>query len=136
MPQPVQTPKIPAIVQSVSAQDAASVDQSQTSSKSASIQTLHSTLLATPTPPESFAPDLTIAKSAALLGPPISVESDKKANDTANPTQLQPSSPVESATTQPQLTTYHSAAFSEEATTAQADNSLATVPEPSTTPNT
>lgn len=144
MPQPVQPPQTPAIVQSVSVQDAAT-DQSQNTSSTASIQTLQSTLLATPTPPENFAPEsLTIAKSAALLGPPISVgysvEGDKKANDTANtPTQLQPNSSVEKAATPAPakvITTYRSAAFADEATTAQADNSLATIPETSATPNT
>jgi hypothetical protein len=114
MPQPVQPPQVPAIIQSVSSQDAAIPNQSfqRTSSNSASIQTLQTKVLATPTPPESFAPEsspLTIAKSAALLGPPISVgeavssnQSDKKAGDSVrSPTQLHsPSSPpVESATT-------------------------------------
>jgi hypothetical protein len=146
MPQPVQPPQIPAIIQSVSAQDAASPDQFQsTSSKSVSIQTLHSTLLATPTPPENFAPEssLTIAKSAVLLGAPISVgysnQSDKKAVDGANPTSLQPPSSVESATTaQPPLATYRSAAFSNEATTTPPAKveSLATASEPSSTPTT
>jgi hypothetical protein len=77
MPQPVQPPEIPAIIQPSIAEDAASLDKSSNgTSVSASTQTLQAGVLATPTPPETFAPEsspLTVAKSAALLGPPISV---------------------------------------------------------------
>ncbi len=77
MPQPVQPPEIPAIIQPSIAEDAASLDKSANgTSVSASTQTLQAGVLATPTPPETFAPEsspLTVAKSAALLGPPISV---------------------------------------------------------------
>lgn len=133
MPQPVQPPKLPAIIQSVSAQDAAIPDQSSqgTLSKSASTQ-IQIRALATPTPPENFAPEsspLTITKSAALLGPPISVDrsvflnqsDSKKVADSANsPTPLpsESSPPPKEATikdSQAKITslpTYQSSAFS------------------------
>jgi lipopolysaccharide export system protein LptA len=158
MPQPVQPPKIPAIIHSVSTQDAAIPDQSspRISRQSASTQTLPTKVLATPTPPESFAPEsssLTISKSAALLGPPISVgssvssnQSEKKVGDSANSVlSYSPSSSSanQATTSAPEakvssLATYHSAAFAEEMTPApQAkDNSLATATEPSSTPTT
>lgn len=160
MPQPVQPPQVPAIIQSVSSQDAASPDQSlpRISSTSASTQTLPTKVLATPTPPENFAPEsspLTIAKSAALLGPPISVgdsvssnQSDQQAGDNLNstlPSYSPISSSVENGTTvAPQaklnsLATYRSAAFADEATTLAPQttvNPLATATEPSSTPTT
>ncbi len=76
MPQPVQPPVNPAIIQPVAAENAASLEQfSLGTSKSASTQTRQTNRLVTPTPPESFAPEsspLTYSKSAVLLGSPIS----------------------------------------------------------------
>ena len=101
MPQPVQPPEIPAIIQPVAAENAASSDKfSIGTSKSASTQTLQTNALPTPTPPENFAPEpspLTFAKSAALLGPPISAshslppnesEIEKAVDGETAPTQL------------------------------------------------
>ena len=106
MPQPVQPPETPAIIQTVTAEDAASPIQSSNGvSVSASNRMLPSGVLATPTPPESFAPEyspLTVAKSAALLGSPISVgqtsfsEEKNRSTDVENyqPT-LRSTNPVE-----------------------------------------
>lgn len=80
MPQPAQPPETPVIIQTATPKDAANLDRfSQRTSISATTQTLPTGVLATPAPPETFAPEsspLTIAKSAALLGPPISVGHD------------------------------------------------------------
>ena len=78
MPQPVQPPETPAIIQSVTAEDAAPLDKSSSGNlESLPTPTLLTGVVATPTPPETFTPEssslLTAAKSAALLGPPISV---------------------------------------------------------------
>jgi hypothetical protein len=77
MPQPIQPPETPAIVQPVASENALSLNQSSKRTPiSVSNRTLSTGLLATPTPPETFAPEyslLTAHKSAALLGPPISI---------------------------------------------------------------
>ena len=77
MPQPVQPPEIPAIIQPASFEDATSPDQlSNGTPVSVSNRTLPTEVIATPTSTETFAPEsssLTASKSAALLGPPISV---------------------------------------------------------------
>jgi hypothetical protein len=78
MPQPVQPPETPAIIQSVTAEDAAPLDKSSSGNlESLRTPTLPTGVVAIPTPPETFTPEssslLTAAKSAALLGPPISV---------------------------------------------------------------
>ncbi|MBD0343695.1 MAG: DUF3769 domain-containing protein [Coleofasciculus sp. Co-bin14] len=77
MPQPIQPPETPAIVQPVASENALSLNQSSNKTPiSVSNRTLPPGLLATPTPTETFAPEyslLTAHKSAALLGPPISI---------------------------------------------------------------
>ncbi len=77
MSQPVQPPEIPAIIQTVTSEKAANLDQfSNGTQVSAQTQTLLTEVLATPTPPRIFTPEslsLTAEKSAALLGPPISI---------------------------------------------------------------
>lgn len=77
MPQPVQPPETPAIVQSVSTNEAANLDQASIETTGASLsRSLLTGAIPTPTPPESFAPEsspLRASKSAALLGPPISI---------------------------------------------------------------
>jgi Protein of unknown function (DUF3769)/LptA/(LptD N-terminal domain) LPS transport protein len=132
MPQPVQPPQVPAIVQPASSPDAASLDHSFQESRPASTQTLQSKVIATPTPPENFAPEssqLKISKSAAFLGPPISVgtavfanqsEPKRVATSENAPTQLPSASPppkVEATVIATQkeafLPTYRSSAFSE-----------------------
>lgn len=102
MPQPVQPPVNPAIIQPVAAENAASLEQfSLETSKSASTQTRQTNRLVTPTPPESFAPEsspLIYSKSAVLLGSPISAthflpsnesELKKAAAGTASSTPIQ-----------------------------------------------
>jgi hypothetical protein len=75
MPQPVQPPDFPAIIESVTTEDAVDFEHSSTeipdlqSSRSQGLQSL-----ATPTPPETFYPESSpskVYKTAALLGPPI-----------------------------------------------------------------
>ncbi|HEY9673938.1 MAG TPA: DUF3769 domain-containing protein [Waterburya sp.] len=77
MPQPVQPPETPAIIQPVATKDAANFSPSSTETPSAALsRSLLAGVIATPTPPEIFAPESssgTAYKSAALLGPPISV---------------------------------------------------------------
>ena len=77
MPQPVQPPETPAITQTATSQKAANLDQFSNGPQ-VSVQTpkVLTERLATPTPPETFTPEfsaLTAEKSAALLGPPISI---------------------------------------------------------------
>ncbi len=77
MPQPVQPPEIPAIIKPVATKDAANLAQSSTETPPAALsRSLPAEVIPTPTRPEAFAPEfssLTAYKSAALLGPPISV---------------------------------------------------------------
>jgi lipopolysaccharide export system protein LptA len=77
MPQPVQPPETPAIVQSVSTNEAVTLDQASIETAGTSLsRSLLTGAIPTPTPPESFAPEsspLRASKSAALLGPPISI---------------------------------------------------------------
>jgi hypothetical protein len=77
MPQPVQPPETPAIIRPVTSEDEVRLDKaSNDTSVAVPNQTGQTGVLATPTPPETFAPEsssLRIEKSAALLGPPISV---------------------------------------------------------------
>ena len=77
MPQPVQPPEIPAIIQPVSTENALSLNASKNGTPgSVSNRTLPTGVLATSTPTETFAPEfslLTAHKSAALLGPAISI---------------------------------------------------------------
>ncbi len=77
MPQPVQPPETPAIIQPVIYNDAVNLNQSaiETQGKELS-RSLSRQESPTRTPPESFAPEpspLTASRSAALLGPPISI---------------------------------------------------------------
>lgn len=77
MPQPVQPPETPAIIKPVTSEDEVRLVQSSNStSVTVPTQTLPTRGLATPTPPETFAPEsssLRLEKSAALLGSPISI---------------------------------------------------------------
>ena len=77
MPQPVQPPETPAIIRPVTSEDEVRLDKaSNDTSVAVPNQTGQTGVLVTPTPPETFAPEsssLRIEKSAALLGPPISV---------------------------------------------------------------
>ncbi len=77
MPQPVQPPEIPAIIQSVTYKDAANLNSSSNGVQvSVPNQILPTEVPATPTSPETFTPEsssLKAQQSAVLLGPPISV---------------------------------------------------------------
>ena len=77
MPQPVQPPETPAIIQSVRTNDAVNFDQSSIEAPGARLsRSLPTESIPTPTSPEAFAPEsspLRAYKSAALLGPPISI---------------------------------------------------------------
>ena len=77
MPQPVQPPETPAIIQPVTTNDAVNLDKFSIEAPGASLsRSLPTGAIPTPTPPEAFAPEsspLRAYKSAALLGPPISI---------------------------------------------------------------
>lgn len=77
MPQPVQPPETPAIIQPVTTNDAVTLEQASIEAPGARLsRSLSSGTIPKPTPPEAFAPEfspLRAYKSAALLGPPISV---------------------------------------------------------------
>ncbi len=101
MPQPVQPPEIPAIIQSVTSEDEARLDKSSNGIP-VSLQTrrLQTEGLSLPTPAETFAPDyslLSAKKSAALLGPPISIGySVQPAPENPNPERISTSEKVSS----------------------------------------
>jgi hypothetical protein len=88
MPQPVQPPETPAIIQPVTTNDAVHVEKSSIEAPGARLsRSLPSRTIPTPTPPETFAPEyspLRAYKSAALLGPPISVGYSKPSPEAAS----------------------------------------------------
>ena len=92
MPQPVQPPEIPAIIESVTSEDEVQLNQfSLEPSATLPSRTFSAGGFATPTPPETFAPEsssLRVERSASLLGsrisanhslPPVAVESSGQA---------------------------------------------------------
>ena len=104
MPQPVQPPEIPAIIESVTFEDEVQPNQfSLEPSATLPSRTLPAGVLATPTPPESFAPEsssLRVEKSASLLGsrisadqsfPPVAVEPSGQAQARENSVPASPS---------------------------------------------
>ncbi|GAB4202120.1 MAG: DUF3769 domain-containing protein [Coleofasciculaceae cyanobacterium] len=89
MPQPVQPPETPAIVQSVPTSEAVNLNRASVESTEASLsRSLATGAIPTPTPPESFPPEsspLRAHKSAALLGPPIAIGYAIQPADTSLP---------------------------------------------------
>jgi hypothetical protein len=104
MPQPVQPPEIPAIIESVTFEDEVQLNKfSLEPSATLPSRTLPAGVLATPTPPETFAPEsssLRVEKSASLLGsrisadqsfPPVAVEPSGQAQARENSVPASPS---------------------------------------------
>ncbi|MBD1809424.1 DUF3769 domain-containing protein [Microcoleus sp. FACHB-SPT15] len=89
MPQPVQPPEIPAIIEFVTFEDEVQLNKfSLEPSATLPSRTLPAGVLATPTPPETFAPEsssLRVERSASLLGSRIS------ANHSSLPVAVEPS---------------------------------------------
>lgn len=78
MPQPIQPPETPAIIQTVASENGVSLNKSPNGTPLSVLnRTLPLGVNPTPLPPETFAPEfspvLTAHQSAALLGPPISI---------------------------------------------------------------
>lgn len=76
MPQPVQPPEIPAIIQPVTYEDAANLDRSAIKTTEVGLtRSLPTGAIPTQAPPEAFLPESSLKadKRAALLGPPISI---------------------------------------------------------------
>ncbi|MBE9127616.1 MULTISPECIES: DUF3769 domain-containing protein [unclassified Coleofasciculus] len=89
MPQPVQPPETPAIIQSVTLEDGANQNpSSEVIVVSPKTQTQPTGLIATPSPPETLPPEsssLMAPRSAALLGPPICVSHSQPKIPVATP---------------------------------------------------
>ncbi|HEY9708793.1 MAG TPA: DUF3769 domain-containing protein [Oculatellaceae cyanobacterium] len=91
MPQPVPPPETPAVIQSVTVENSASLDKSSNGTPvSTPTRTLQSGVLSRSIPSEVLVPQpsvLTASKSAALLGPPISIgySQRSKFSDQASP---------------------------------------------------
>ncbi|MEW6492913.1 MAG: DUF3769 domain-containing protein [Cyanobacteriota bacterium] len=94
MPQPVQPPETPAIVQPVTDQDAVNLNQSTIEINGSELsRSLPKTESPTPTSPEPLSPESSLLKTekrAALLGPPISVGYSLQPANTPSLARLQP----------------------------------------------
>lgn len=107
MPQPVQPPEIPAIIQPINSEKAASLYESSDGTPASVITpTAPDDGLATPPPPETFTPESSSVgtqQSAALLGSPISIGYPVQPASVAEPNPESRSTLAEGKSQQPTL---------------------------------